>query len=278
MEAALGSIDGGGTVIEVPILQADADAAVTGRHDTLDDWIARAPEPLPYQEGAIADSMGMIYTSGTTGRPKGVLRDRMTAQQLLSIAVGTAQRMGLRQGGTMMVAGPLYHTSPNALALLALRMGSDIVVMPQFDPREFLTLVDRHRVEQVKVVPTMLSRLLSLTAEERAMWDVSSLTHVIHSAAPCPPAVKRAAIDWFGDALIEFFGCTEAGTITWITAGEWLQRPGSVGRPVDGARVEIRDNDGRGVRAGHDRAGVGAGSRLLAAIPLHQHRGALRKR
>ena len=92
-----------------------------------------------------------------------------------------------------------------------------------------------HGVEQVKVVPTMLSRLLSLTAEERAMFDVSSLTHVIHSAAPCPPAVKRAAIDWFGDAVIEFFGCTEAGTITWITADEWLQRPGSVGRPVDGA-------------------------------------------
>ncbi|HEY5853245.1 MAG TPA: AMP-binding protein [Aldersonia sp.] len=246
VEAALVSIGGGGTVVEVPMLQAHTNpAAVTGRHETLDDWISRASEPLPYQEGAIADSMGMIYTSGTTGRPKGVLRDRMTTQQLLSIAAGTAQRMGLRPGGTMMVAGPLYHTSPNALALLALRMGTDIVVMPRFDPRDFLTLVEQHRVEQVKVVPTMLSRLLSLTAAVRANYDVSSLTHVIHSAAPCPPAVKRAAIDWFGDAVIEFFGCTEAGTITWITAGEWLRRPGSVGRPVDGARVEIRDSTGR---------------------------------
>ena len=138
VEAALGSIDGGGTRGRGADAAGTHGRGCTGRHDTLDDWIARASEPLPYQDGAIADSMGMIYTSGTTGRPKGVLRDRMTAQQLLSIAVGTAQRMGLRPGGTMMVAGPLYHTSPNALALLALRMGTDIVVMPQFDPREFL--------------------------------------------------------------------------------------------------------------------------------------------
>ncbi|WP_084523615.1 AMP-binding protein [Nocardia inohanensis] len=223
---------------------------VTGRHALLEDWIERHPEPLGHVDGAIADSMGLIYTSGTTGRPKGVLRQRMTAQQLLSIAGATAQRMGLAPGGQMLVAGPLYHTSPNAVAVLALRMGTNITIMPRWDAERFLQLVDRHRIQHAKVVPTMLSRLLSLPPEIRERYDVSSLTHLIHSAAPCPPAVKRAAIDWFGAALWEFYGCSEAGAISWIDAAEWERHPGSVGRPLDGAAVSIRDDDGNELPAG----------------------------
>ncbi|MGW5384589.1 AMP-binding protein [Nocardia sp. NPDC003963] len=225
-------------------------ARPTGRHRVLDQWIDEYPEPLGYLEGAIADSMGLIYTSGTTGAPKGVLRERMTPQQLLSIAGGTAQRMGLLPGGRMLVAGPLYHTSPNALATLALRMGTDITLMPRWDSERFLQLVDERKIQQAKVVPTMLSRLLSLPAEVRARYDVSGLTHLIHSAAPCPPAVKREAIAWFGEALREFYGCTEAGTVTWISAPEWLERPGSVGRGADGAAVLIADEHGTPLPAG----------------------------
>ncbi|MEV6278499.1 AMP-binding protein [Nocardia sp. NPDC051832] len=222
----------------------------TERHPNLEQWIAEHPEPLGYVEGAISDSMGLIYTSGTTGKPKGVARERMTPTQLLAIAGGTAQRMGLTPGGHMLVAGPLYHTSPNAVAVLALRMGTNITLMPRWDAEDFLRLVDRDRIQHAKVVPTMLSRLLSLPAEIRSRYDVSSLTHLIHSAAPCPPAVKRAAIDWFGSALHEFYGCSEAGAITWITAEEWLENPGSVGRPVDGSAVRILDADGAELPAG----------------------------
>lgn len=229
------------------VAEAALDAALgepTGRHRLLDEWIDQYPDPLGHLEGAIADSMGLIYSSGTTGAPKGVLRERMTPQQLLSIAGSTAQRMGLAPGGQMLVAGPLYHTSPNAVATLALRMGTNITVMPRWDSERFLQLVDERKIQQVKVVPTMLSRLLSLPSEVRARYDVSSLTHLIHSAAPCPPAVKREAVAWFGDAVWEFYGCTEAGTITWISATEWLQRPGSVGRAADGAAVTIADEHG----------------------------------
>ncbi|GAB2640808.1 AMP-binding protein [Nocardia goodfellowii] len=227
-----------------------AHARPTHRHPTLEQWIAAHPEPLGYVEGAISDSMGLVYTSGTTGKPKGVARERMTPAQLLAIAGGTAQRMGLVPGGRMLVAGPLYHTSPNAVAVLALRMGADITIMPRWDAEDFLRLVDRDRIQHAKVVPTMLSRLLSLPDETRSRYDVSSLTHLIHSAAPCPPAIKRAAIDWFGTALHEFYGCSEAGAITWITAAEWLENPGSVGRLVDGSAVRILDDHGADLPAG----------------------------
>jgi long-chain acyl-CoA synthetase len=96
----------------------------------------------------------------------------------------------------------------------------------------------------------MLSRLLSLPADVRSRYDVSGLTHLVHSAAPCPPAVKRAAIDWFGEALWEFYGCTEAGPITWIGAAEWLRHPGSVGRTADGSQVLITAEDGTPLPAG----------------------------
>lgn len=222
----------------------------TGRHPLLEEWIDAHPEPLGYVEGAIADSMGLIYTSGTTGAPKGVFRERMTPQQLLSIAGGTAQRMGLATGGQMLVAGPLYHTSPNAVAVLALRMGTNITIMPRWNSEKFLQHIHDKRIQQAKVVPTMLSRLLSLPADVRARYDVSSLTHLIHSAAPCPPAIKRAAIEMFGDAVWEFYGNTETGTVTWISASEWLEHPGSVGRPADGSAVLIADEHGNPLPAG----------------------------
>ncbi|RJO69979.1 AMP-dependent synthetase [Nocardia panacis] len=219
-------------------------AEPTGRHLLLEEWLAVQRDPLGHRDGAVADSMGLIYTSGTTGRPKGVLRERMTAEQLLSIAGATAQRMGLTPDARILVAGPLYHTSPNAVAVLALRMGAEITIMPRWDAERFLELVQRQRITQAKVVPTMLSRLLSLPAEVRERYDVSSLTHLIHSAAPCPPAIKRAAIAWFGSALTEFYGCSEAGSITWISAMEWSTHPGSVGRGADGSAAVVASADG----------------------------------
>jgi long-chain acyl-CoA synthetase len=216
-----------------------------GRRTTHEALIASQDAPLEYHEEAMAASLGLIYTSGTSGRPKGVLRELMSPAQLVAASFAAAHRMGLRQGGHVLVAGPLYHASPNAVALLGLRTGSNITIMPRWDAKDFLHLIHSRRIEQAKVVPTMLSRLLSLPPEVRARYDVSSLTHLILSAAPCPPAIKRAAIEWFGDAVVEFFGCTEGGIITWIDAREWIERPGSVGRPIDGATVRIVDDAGR---------------------------------
>ncbi|NKY89476.1 AMP-binding protein [Nocardia veterana] len=252
VEAAVAQTDRRPTIVEIEMpaeLIAEAGlspewAHPTGRHRTVEQGIRDHPEPLGHLDGAIADSMGLIYTSGTTGAPKGVLRERMTPMQLLSIAGGTARRMGLTPGGQMLVAGPLYHTSPNAVAVLALRMGTNITIMPRWDAERFLQHVDNRKIQQAKVVPTMLSRLLSLPRAVRDRYDVSSLTHLIHSSAPCPPAIKRLAIEWFGDALWEFYGNSECGTITWISAAEWLDRPGSVGRPADGSAVVIADETG----------------------------------
>ena len=86
----------------------------------------------------------------------------------------------------------------------------------------------------------MFHRLLRLPDEVRAAADVSSLRMVLHGAAPCPVAVKQAIIEWWGPVLIEYYAATE-GTGTFVTSAEWLERPGTVGKPPTPDHVRILD-------------------------------------
>jgi bile acid-coenzyme A ligase len=116
--------------------------------------------------------------------------------------------------------------------------------MERFDASEWLNVVERHRVRWAYLVPTMMSRILGLGDDVRGAADVSSLEVVMHMAAPCPPWVKRAWIDWIGPEKIwEIYGGTEGFGATIINGVEWLEHPGSVGRAQ--ARTEIRDDTGR---------------------------------
>ena len=144
----------------------------------LDDLIGAAAGPIGHIDGALAASLGVIYTSGTTGSPKGVDRELMTPAQILSVAGSTATRMGIRDGGCVLIPGPLYHTSPNSIATLALRMGSTLVLMERFDAEQFLSLVEQFAVEHAKVVPTMLSRLAALPADVRVVDDQGEVVPV----------------------------------------------------------------------------------------------------
>jgi fatty-acyl-CoA synthase len=96
----------------------------------------------------------------------------------------------------------------------------------------------------------MFQRLLALPEEIRGRADTSSLRAVIHAAAPCAPSLKRQVIDWFGPIVHEFYSATENYLFTHITAREWLQRPGSVGRPLSGTPHVLDSDTGRELPAG----------------------------
>jgi long-chain acyl-CoA synthetase len=113
-----------------------------------------------------------------------------------------------------------------------LRTGATVVVMERFDPRQCLELIQRHRVTHAQFVPTMFVRLLRVPTDERDRYDLSSLSHVEHAAAPCPVAVKRQMLEWWGPIIHEYYSGTEDIGHTYITAEEWLAHPGSVGRPM----------------------------------------------
>jgi fatty-acyl-CoA synthase len=95
----------------------------------------------------------------------------------------------------------------------------------------------------------MFVRLLKLPEAVRSRYDVSSLKVAIHAAAPCPPEVKQAMIDWWGPVLHEYYSSTEANGITFIDSAQWLDRPGSVGRAGLGV-LHVTDDEGKELATG----------------------------
>ena len=180
----------------------------------------------------------MLYTSGTTGRPKGVYKP----QAALAVIDGTYDR----DTDVHMCTGPGYHASPLLGDIRRpLTNGVPTVLMDRWDSALALQLIERHRVTRGHFVPIMFQRLLALPQDVRTRTDLSSLRRISHGAAPCPPEVKRAMIEWFGPVIYEYYAGSEGGVGFWVTSEEWLRKPGTVGRlPREGAAL-ILDDEGR---------------------------------
>ncbi len=191
----------------------------------------------------------MFYTSGTTGQPKGV-RGALAVTggdaAMWQLLASSASMFSLpAEGACFLLAGPVYHSAQWVFSTFSLLSGATLVLQHKFDPLEMLALIERHRVTNTHLVPTQFSRLLRLSEEDRARHDLSSLVAVHHGAAPCPPSVKRAMIEWWGPIVSEYYGGTEGGFISMISADEWLERPGSVGRIMPIVEVFVTDDEGR---------------------------------
>jgi len=208
----------------------------------FESWLAGQ---MPYDGPVVPQPQNMIYTSGTTGHPKGVRRNAPTAEQSAAAERMRVMIYGLKPGARALLPGPLYHSAPNSFGLRAGRLGGALVLMPRFDPEAFLRLVEQERIDTLFMVPTMFIRLLRLQDAVRKKYDVSSLRHVIHAAAPCPAEVKRAMIDWWGPVIYEFYGSTESGAVTFATSEDALRKPGTVGKISPGAELRFIGDDGR---------------------------------
>jgi long-chain acyl-CoA synthetase len=189
----------------------------------------------------------MVYTSGTTGRPKGVRRPLTGASPDDPPAAGTwfFGIFGISpfDGHVHLCCSPLYHTAVLNFATLAIQLGHTAVLMDRFDAEEMLRLIDTYRVTYSHMVPTQFNRLLAVPKEARDRYDMSSLRTMIHGAAPCPHEVKREMLAWWGPVVVEYYAATEGGGAT-ITATEWLEHPGSVGKAWPGSTLRILDEDG----------------------------------
>jgi long-chain acyl-CoA synthetase len=189
----------------------------------------------------------MNYTSGTTGRPKGVRRalpgtDPETAGGGFG---GMLYLFGVQafDDNVHIVGSPLYHTAVLVFGGASINIGHTVVVMDKWTPEGMLHLIDRYRVTTTHMVPTQFVRLLGLPDDVKAKYDVSSLRHMVHAAAPCPPAVKRQMIEWWGNCIDEYYAASEGGG-TYVTAEEWMRKPGTVGKKWPFSEVVILDDEG----------------------------------
>jgi long-chain acyl-CoA synthetase len=229
--------------------QGGADAGM----DDYDTLLAAADGPWT---DAPARGGPMFYTSGTTGRPKGVrsglaqLGGPPEIWTLMAHSLRPVVELPAEGGAVQGICGPMYHSAQWVISMFALLCDATLVLQHRFDAADLLELIDRHGITNLHLVPTQMSRLLRLPPEQRAAWSGATLRSVLHGAAPCPAPVKRQLIDWWGPIVTEYYGGTEGGFISRITAAEWLERPGSVGRPLEVIEVVVVDGEGRPVPAG----------------------------
>jgi bile acid-coenzyme A ligase len=226
---------------------------------------------LSEDESDLPDRTAPIYkaptSGGSTGRPK----------LILSGGPGVFNRDlpgAYRSTGEdiMLQPGPLYHNGPFTSSFGGLNQGAHLIIMPRFDAEETLRLIASYRATWIYTVPTMMSRIWRLPEETRAKYDVSSLKTLWHLAAPCPPWLKEAFIDWLGpDVVMELYAGTEAQAVTIITGTEWLAHRGSVGKVTVGEMCAF-DEEGRALPPGD--VGEIFMRRPEGAAPSYSYRGA----
>jgi bile acid-coenzyme A ligase len=143
---------------------------------------------------------------------------------------------------------PLNHGAGSAGMYLGLFDGSEMTSIARFDPDVALWAIKEFGVHSVGLVPTMMARMMRSSRFDAE--HIASLQTVSHTGGICSPAVKRAWIDLVGpERIVEIYGSAESVGHTVITGTEWLEHPGSQGKPVN-CELSILDEDGKPVPTG----------------------------
>ena len=214
--------------------------------DLLALCAAAAPEPLTCGDATEEDIAWLQYTGGTTGRPKAaMISQRAMVQEVFSLTASWRLPLDPRT----LIATPITHAGVLPVLPTLLR-GGTVVLQASFSPENWLAAVERHRVNYVFTIPTLLYALLDHGGLDR--FDLSSLETVVYGASPMSPLRVDEAQDAFGRILLQAYGQTECtGMATTLSPSEHdQQNRTSCGRAVLGSEVDVLDEAGQRMPTG----------------------------
>jgi long-chain acyl-CoA synthetase len=208
--------------------------------DRIEDVVQREPGDLAV----------ILYTSGTTGKPKGA---SLTHSNLLWNAHLSATTLTLfTPQDRILCPLPLFHTYAQTVVLnAAVHSGSQLVLMPRFDPQQALDLLHREHVTVFEGVPTMFIALVNHGAGDR---DLSRLRMSVSAAASIPVETLLAFEREFGCPVLEGYGLSECAPVVSFNHPDRPRKPGSIGTPIWGVEMRLLDADGNQI-PGTDEVG-----------------------
>ena len=184
----------------------------------------------------------ILYTSGTTGRPKGA----MLSHRNLAFDTASALQALQLQGGedTLLVVLPMFHAFAATVGMLMpLLHGLSFVPVPRFEPEAVVASIERSGATVFLGVPSMYNVLLRLPPGSEAR--LSSLRLCVSGGAAMPVEIMQQFEQRYGIPVYEGDGPTECGPVTCINPVGGVRKPASVGLPIPGVSMQIRDERGK---------------------------------
>jgi long-chain acyl-CoA synthetase len=202
------------------------------------ELVAADSDRFPARARGDADLAVILYTAGTTGRPKGVA---LSHGNLAANARASASLYELDRTQWALAVLPLSHSYGLTMMNAGNLLGTRAVLLRWFNPELVLDSIERYRVQSMAGVPTMYVYLLNYPGGER--FDTSSMRVWGSGAAPLPIEIVEPFERKFGGRLMEGYGLTEASPVVSAHRLSGVRKVGSVGQPLPGVEVQIRDDD-----------------------------------
>ncbi|MDQ2637122.1 MAG: long-chain-fatty-acid--CoA ligase, partial [Actinomycetota bacterium] len=196
------------------------------------------------------DLYGIFYTGGTTGHPKGVM---LSHRNMMTSAMGSAATMDfLTRNGRVLHAAPMFHLGALSAWNVGLLSHCVHVIVPMFSADAVVEAIQTHRVNDVRLVPTMMHMLLD--SLDRSTAEVDSVSHISYGASPISQPLLRRARKRFPSAkFVQAYGMTELSPVACMLSPDEHDDPTlsrSCGRPAAHVEVRIVDQDDNEVPRG----------------------------